>query len=222
VDAYIHPVNRAEQERGECYRREEKAEDAKHALKLAKAEFAKSIIRCVFGLGSIVLGILGFFFPPVAFAALLFGAIYGMYVGIHTLVMRGIAAKQAKSQAAEGKVLAAKPDGSPQRDLTGNSAWLLTKVCGYLQGRAHDANGRFQSGAVKRLLLDMGMDKPTVKAVQAIAEAIDGIEEPAEKAKAVHDLQQELRYYLFDGGMGRKSPAGRGQGSIAALTAVPQ
>jgi hypothetical protein len=179
----------------------------KKALGVAKAEFAKSIIRCVFGLGSIVLGIVGFFFPPVALAALLFGAVYAIYVGVHILVLRKLAAKQAEALAAEEKQSSENSGSATPLDLKDNSAWLVSKVCDYLQGRAREGKGKFQSGAVKRLLLEMGMDKTLVKAVQAKAEAIDDIPDAGDKAKAVKELRQDLRYYLFSGGAGRKAPA---------------
>jgi hypothetical protein len=170
-------------------------------LSSAKAEFAKSVIRCIFGTGSIILGILGFFFPPVALAGVLFGVIYAVYVGIHVLVTKRIATARAEALAAEEKEFGANPDGFGQQSLSENSAWQVARISDYLQGRTHNAEGKFRSSAVKRLLLRMGMDNIVVKALQARAEAIDAIGDEAAKTKAVDGLRKEVRHYLFEGGI---------------------
>jgi hypothetical protein len=170
-------------------------------LSSAKAEFAKSVIRCIFGTGSIILGILGFFFPPVALAAVLFGVIYAGYVGVHILVTKRIATAKAEALAAEEKDFSANPDGSGQQSLSNNSAWQVAQIADYLQGRTRNADGKFRSSAVKRLLLRMGMDNIAVKALQAKAEAIDAIDDEAAQTKAVDGLRKEVRYYLFEGGI---------------------
>jgi hypothetical protein len=204
--------------------------DTRTSLRVAKFDYARGIVRCCFGIGSIILGIVGIFFAPVALAALLLGAAFAIYIGVHILIMRQHNKQQEQLKAQEEKELeesraqsspTGAEDGSVQapvqprpRDLPGNSAWLLMKVSDYLCGRADGPDGKFRSGAVKRLMLAMGMDKVVMKALQAKAEAIAGIADGGERASAVRGLRQELRYYLFEGGAARKAPSSANTGSV--------
>jgi hypothetical protein len=164
----------------------------KRQLNIAKAEFAKSIIRCIFGSGSIVIGILSLVFPPVAIGALIFGAIYGIYTGIHIMTMKAIAAKQERTLKAEADEIASKPG----QDLKENSTWLLHQLYDHLKAAESDESSRTRE--IDELLTAAGLDRQAIQTLRNKARAVDATE--SENPVAARDeFTKTLRGYLYEG-----------------------